>query len=549
MGREVPGIPDQSHIGSTAMNLSQRIAQQKSVKSVVDTAPHLIIRARAGTGKTTTLVEGLKVMMGVGSTLTPSAQQQAVWDSLRLSSEVARSVCMVAFNKSIATTLQERVPRGVEAMTLHSMGFRAVKTRFGNRLQVNQYRSSDILSRITGVDTRRMRATDPVMVKAVLALVDLAKTTLADTNDEDALRAVADYYGVDMTTDNKKDVSARVLALVPQVLEAARDVDNDGCIDFADMVWLPVALDLPFTRYDLLLVDESQDLSPVQQQITRRAGTRLVYCGDDRQAIYGFTGADVGAMSRLQAELEATDRGCTVLPLTVTRRCGKAIVAEARTLVRDFEAHEGNPEGTVTRAGYPANVEWEKSYGAMAKSGDMVLCRTNAPLVKNCFLFLKRNIKATIQGRDIGQGLITTVTKQKVATVGQLLTAIEAWSADEQRKERNKKNPSEGKLQAITDRADCIEAFCGSLKTTDPVSEVVRIIESIFTDDKTVPGIKLSSIHKAKGQEAHRVFFLEPKGAECPLPFLVPGTWQHDQDLNCRYVAITRSITDLVYVS
>src|SRR6185503_5121579 len=85
-----------SHLSGLAAKLQQR--QQVS-------HPHLIIEARAGTGKTTTLIEGLKYMRGLSVSITPSPQQQAVWDQLKLSAD-AQSVCFVAFNKSIATELQ-----------------------------------------------------------------------------------------------------------------------------------------------------------------------------------------------------------------------------------------------------------------------------------------------------------------------------------------------------------------------------------------------------------------------------------------------------------
>lgn len=88
-------------------------------------APHLIVAALAGTGKTTTLIEGLKHLKGLPTKITPSGQQRAVWEQLALTPASA-SVCFVAFNKAIATELQARVPPGCQAMTMHSLGYRAV---------------------------------------------------------------------------------------------------------------------------------------------------------------------------------------------------------------------------------------------------------------------------------------------------------------------------------------------------------------------------------------------------------------------------------------
>jgi superfamily I DNA/RNA helicase len=55
----------------------------------------------------------------------------------------------------------------------------------------------------------------------------------------------------------------------------------------------------------------------------------------------------------------------------------------------------------------------------------------------------------------------------------------------------------------------------------------------------------LSTIHKAKGLENNRIFFL--------IPELIPSKfatmdWQYEQEENLRYVAITRAKRELIYV-
>ena len=78
---------------------------------------------------------------------------------------------------------------------------------------------------------------------------------------------------------------------------------------------------------------------------------------------------------------------------------------------------------------------------------------------------------------------------------------------------------------------------------------VIRKIESIFTDDKTSPGIKMSSIHKSKGLEADNVFLLQPKGAS--IIWAKKGTkdWELEQMRNLAYVAITRARHTLTHVT
>lgn len=521
--------------GDRQATLADKLRQRKDTG--VDKAPHVIVEARAGTGKTTTLVEGLKLLRGFDTVLKPSPQQQAVWDAIGLSKDRANSVCFVAFNKDIAAELKRRVPQGCDAMTMHGMGFRAVARRFeqgGRRLEVNDRRVDSIIAELMDMPLKDLRWKEPLLLKAAVQLVSLCKINLVCPADA-SLDELAAYYDVDCNGDR-----LRVYDLVARVLEQCKRVDLDNTIDYDDMIWLPVALGLNTYIYDLLLVDEAQDLSRCQQALAKKCGRRLILCGDPKQAIYGFAGADAESMPRMERELAATERGCIHLPLTVTRRCGKAIVAAAQRYVPDFEAHESNSAGTVsnnTLVGYRTKVA----------DGDMVLCRTNGPLVSECFKFLAQDRKATIQGRNIGKGLITTVERLKATTIIELIDKLAAWEEVERAKEEAEKNPSEVKLQNITDKVDCLHAFInsGDIKS---VNDLITKTNSIFTDNADVQGIRLSSIHKAKGLEAERVFFINNENAPCPHP-MAKTAWAREQESNLLYVGITRARAELVFVA
>lgn len=529
---------------------------KKHLWKKTNSVPHLIVEARAGTGKTTTLIEGLKVMRGGVSEFTPSFQQAAVWDSMALS-EDAKTVCFVAFNKSIATELQSRVPTGCEAMTMHSMGYRSLRNSFGS-LKVDNFRVQGIMEEITGKDIWDLKGKRPTLVKAVEKLVSLCKMnlTLDCVNDDgvfvdDALLELAAYHDVDLNGEGRD-----VIDLVPKVLERCKNVAKDNTVDYDDMIWLPIVLDLPVTRYDLLLVDEAQDLNRCQQQLALKAGHRLILVGDSRQAIYGFAGADSKSMERMQSLLlggnigspDDGKIGCQVLPLTVTRRCGKAIVEEAQKIVPDFEAHESCCEGLISQG--RMNVD-HLDYRSAVEDGNMILCRVNAPLVSECFKFLKAGRKANIQGRDVGQGLISTIKKIRAGVlqtgdrVELVLEGLSRWIYQETTRENAKKFPSEARLIALQDRYDCLCCFC---EDQDTVEDVIKRIEDVFTDDKHGKGIKLSSVHRAKGLEADRVFILLPENAGMPHP-MAKTEWQIEQEWNLKYVAITRAISELVYVT
>lgn len=541
--------------------------------------PHIIVEARAGTGKTFTIVVGIvntfrdkipglwdRLVATLGFDPQPSPQQQAVWDAMKLSVD-ARSVQMTAFNKSIVREFETKWGWVIEALrgagitlqfaTNHSMGYAAIRKAFPRRLEVSEYRVTDLIATLLGQDVRELRRKKFEMLKATEKLVSLCKMNLvggvglsSESRSEpwdDLLDALASHYDIELNGCRRE-----VFDLVPQVLDACKDPTRDGRIDYDDMIWLPVALDLPVYRNDLLLVDECQDLNRCQQALAKKAGKRLVLVGDPMQAIYGFAGADAESMPRMERELGATKIGCTVLPLTVTRRCGHAIVKEANKIVKDFAAHESNHAGLISEAAYPTieregrtiELPWNETYLAQAKPGDFVLCRVNAPLISNCFRFIKRGIKANIQGRDIGAGLVSTIEKLKATSVTDLIAKVSDWLQTELTKEQAKRMPSESRMIAMNDRADCLLAFT---EEATSVTGVIDKIKAVFTDDKQGGGIRLSSIHRSKGLESKRVFFLMPKGASCPHP-MAKTDWQLQQENNLRYVGITRAIEELIYV-
>lgn len=76
---------------------------------------------------------------------------------------------------------------------------------------------------------------------------------------------------------------------------------DDGLVEVRDALFDPevgqAATEMLRRRYDVGLVDESQDTDPIQWEIIRRVfdQNRLVVIGDPKQSIYSFRGADIEA--------------------------------------------------------------------------------------------------------------------------------------------------------------------------------------------------------------------------------------------------------------
>ncbi len=254
------------------------------------------------------------------------------------------------------------------------------------------------------------------------------------------------------------------------------------------------------------------------------AGGRIVIVGDDRQGIYGFRGASVNALDQLKAKLSAEE-----LPLTVTRRCPKAVVALAAAIVPDFVAADDAPEGTVD------TLEIGKIL-AEVKVGDFILSRTNAPLVGMCLKLIANDIPSRVRGKNIGDGLIALINKAKARDLNDVTKYLDKWEAKQMARCQNM---AEDKAERLADEtADKREALDTLIQAVDSVPELIAKIGAMFSDDPSIAAVMLSTVHKSKGLEANRVFLLEKtfkasKGIE---------------DDNIRYVALTRAKNHLTLV-
>jgi DNA helicase II / ATP-dependent DNA helicase PcrA len=462
--------------------------------TALEPARHLVIEALAGTGKSTTIEECVERV------------------------PLDRTILVCAFNKAIATALEARLPGDCDVMTLHSLGARIIRTAMGSREVATgaQKPAAQHAKALIGTKWE----TWPARV-ACEKLVGLAKGCLAE-EDPDALDKLADAYEIEIPPAYKTGISrAQVLRAAVEILQRCREVST-GPIDFDDMIWLPEARALAAPTWDYVFVDETQDLNAAQLALVRRvagAEGRIVAVGDRRQAIYGFRGADRSAIPRMIRELDAR-----TLPLSITYRCPRLVVAEANRLVPELAAAPSAPTGIVRHT-------LTEELRAEAAPGDMVLSRTNAPLVALCYRWIASGRRAVIQGRDIGSGLIAWIKGIGAGSVGQLMRQIGEWH----RLEVARLTEAERPTQSVDDKAECLTALCEGCATVDAVIEKC---ERLFADGGGDGAILLSSTHRAKGLEAERVWIL--RDTYC--------RWPGAEEDNLLYVAITRSKQELIYV-
>jgi len=209
-------------------------------------------------------------------------------------------------------------------------------------------------------------------------------------------------------------------------------------------------------------------------------------------SIYGFRGASTSNVQRLISELKAK-----VMPLPICYRCGQEIVKYAKRTVPDLEAWEGAPAGNVTFC----------DSHERASDGDFVLSRTNVGAFDTCLDFLARGKKAYMVGKDIGKSVRLLVERSKADTLSDLLDWLRVWYANErerivERCERLQHSP-ERMLERIADQYATVRTLAAECDDLDALNTKLKIL---LTDDGK--GIRCSTVHKAKGLEADRVWVL-----------------------------------------
>ena len=123
-------------------------------------------------------------------------------------------------------------------------------------------------------------------------------------------------------------------------LQAAFDAYNERLcqahvMDFDDLLLRAIAVGRQkeaMPEFSYLLVDEFQDISPVQYELMKmwnRQGRELFVIGDSDQAIYGFRGADSGCFDRLFEEYPQT----RVIRLEENYRSAPAVIDAALAVI------------------------------------------------------------------------------------------------------------------------------------------------------------------------------------------------------------------------
>lgn len=477
---------------------------------------HSALLARAGCGKSST------IMMAV----------EAINDSKPNTESL---IC--AYNKAIADEMAVKLKaaklpwRSAQASTLHSLGYSLLKYQYN--CVIDEKKVQQILAAYPDPEDVAKRASIDLLAAKLVAYAKQAgfgyfmELPIRDVNK---WVEIGEHYDIFDSEDNEQFMDTCIRRAQRAYIDSGNKTDT---IDFNDMLLLPLVykMNVRFKK-DFVFIDEAQDLSPVRQELAKKfvkPSGRVVIVGDDKQAIYGFSGADANAMHNMIKGLRAT-----VLPLSVTWRCAKAIVAKAQELVPDIQAAPSAAEGQVlTVHEMPTDLA----------ATDAILCRNTAPLIKEAYRLLSIGVACKVEGRAIGEGLDKLASRWKVKTIDGLFTRLDKYLEKEEAKHKAKDN--EAKFEQIVDQVEALRTIANVClkKGETMVTDVRKSIATIFQDDaKGV--LTLCTYHRSKGREWDRVILLKHTDY-CPSK-AAKALWQIEQENNLAYVAYTRAKSTLV---
>lgn len=441
-------------------------------------------------------------------------------------------IAYMAFTKKAAT---EAVTRAMEQFnlpedrfpffrTLHSMAFRDLSMRRDDIMSDEHYKElGEVLGfQFTSIDD------DFLFIPLGTALGDKASRI-------EALSRIRNVSLEDQWFEsNERDCP---WVAVKQWADGLRKYkDMRGMMDFTDLLEnFNTPLDV-----DLFIIDEGQDLSPLQWKVVRVAAAnaeQIYLAGDDDQCIYSWAGADVDKFLNIKAHTE-------ILP--VSWRLPRSIYKLA-TQVTDGITHRQ-----------------PKTWSSRAEEGSINFLRYESLLdmSKGSWLLLSRNHRFLSRYRSVleNQGY-PYMMEGRHSTDDATTRAILAWEHW-----RKGKPISPAECKAIAKLIPSLEGFSPKEEVTignSPIAGDEELLKKNWMDALVIPPqkreyvraclankesltakprISVSTIHRTKGGEADHVVL---------IPDLTIRPWHAlntDEEQRVLYVAITRARHSLTFI-
>jgi len=455
--------------------------EQMQCINAARTKSNLKIRAFAGSGKTTTLVEIAKRLEGNG--------------------------LYIAFNKSIQNEATKKFSYNVDCRTAHSLAYQASKEIIHNRIEELTITYIKDFLKIKGIYGYEPLELSFFILKLLRVYCNTDKENIDDSL---ASHPIFDIIKVKPYSRYK---------IINYIIEKGREYwqecwkKNSSLPiehDFYLKIYQLVKPDLSKT-YRYILFDECQDASPVMLDIVSRQNCQKIYVGDEHQQIYEWRGA-VNAFNNIEGE---------TYYLSQSFRFGEEIAKKANIITKT------KGEEKALRGLEDINSQIINEIPEIHTR----LCRTNSRIIE-CIIDNPETPIHIIGGNTEVINLAKSgyaLYKNRIKEVrDKKLKQFESW---EIMKEFNKKYEDPD----ITFLISIISKYGNYFY------KIILVLESANYVNENCAKITLSTIHKSKGREWDNVvveddFLILKK--ENNIKYVIENKIE---ELNLMYVAITRA--------
>lgn len=480
----------------------------------------------------------------------------------------ARHVLAVTFTARAAAQLRERLAAlgatGVAARTFHAAALRQLRY-FAPRLLRGRELPELIDSKARLVTLAASRAgvrADRTTARDLAAEIEWAKSSLVEPGEYEVAAAKA---------QRETPLSPPEVARVFVAYEQAKR--TSGAMDFEDllraMIWgieehSDVAEQIR-SQYRHLVVDEYQDVNPLQQRLLDAwlGGRRdLTVVGDAAQTIYSFTGATSGYL----IDFARTYRDATVVRLVRDYRSTPQVVGLANAVIRQAGGVEAKlrldlvgqrPEGPAPDLRTFAD---EPTEAAAVASRCAALIASGVPAAEIAVLF-RANAQSEAYEEALAEAGVPYVVRGgerffERAEVRQAMVALRAGTRSSSADDDVPDKVAEV-LRGIGWEPSAPPSGGAARERWEALAALHRLAQEIgsptllaFTEElgrradaqhaPTVEGVTLASLHSAKGLEWDAVFLVGL--VEGTLPTAYAKTPQAvEEERRLLYVGITRA--------
>jgi DNA helicase-2/ATP-dependent DNA helicase PcrA len=316
--------------------------------------------------------------------------------------------------------------------------------------------------------------------------------------------------------------------------------DSFKLYDFTDMIEkFNVAKLCP--KYDVVFIDEAQDLSPIQWKmvdILRENSKYVILAGDDDQAIYGWAGADVLKFIATQAKKDIILPQSYRVPRSVQDIANKILdrIPDDRRVKKNWKAR--NKEGMVD---YITAIDDAPLY----KGNWLVLARTNDRLEKLKPILKDMGIYFQFKGRksftaSLFRSILNYTRWQNKGDKLSLSELKDIFECTQSYHTLREERLYDLKEFGFSNTERWYDVFKLNPEECLYIREMLRQEENLHTDAR----VQLSTIHSAKGGQADNVLLILDN-TKTIREATEKSDDKHDEEHRVWYVGVTRTKQNL----